>query len=246
MKKDLEGKISVLFRPLESISGKMAKVAEGDLSSENMTKLTEQTRQITERAVNVRENASTTKEHLKTGTDEMEALVRAMDSIERCYSEIAEFVGEIQNIASQTNLLSLNASIEAARAGEAGKGFAVVADEISALAESSGKASQNINQLIVQSQSAVAQGKELVTETAKTIAQGMNDSIRSKEHMDAIVEFVENQQKAIEDINAELKEVADLVETNAASAQENTAISQQLNECAQSLKHMADSFSLRS
>lgn len=357
-KKDLEGKVSVLFRPLESISGKMTKVAEGDLSvvfdedknsteierltdsinetlsslkhyigsisqtvtaisdknltvsvdgefkgsyvqikdgletivsnlnesfrqihietekvldfagklgqttesvaqsacmqnesviqvSDNMARLTEQTKQITERAVSVRDNANTTKEHLQAGTREMEELVRAMDSIERCYGEIAGFVGEIQNIASQTNLLSLNASIEAARAGEAGKGFAVVADEISALAESSGKASQNINQLIEQSLAAVAEGKELVTATSRTIEEGMNESVQSKEHMDAIVEFVENQQKAIEAVNEELKEVAGLVETNAASAEENTAISQQLNECAHNLNRMADSFTLQ-
>lgn len=75
--------------------------------------------------------------------------------------------------------------------------------------------------------------------------KGMNDSAESKQHMDAIVEFGEKQQKAIEDVNEELKKVAKLVENNAARAQENTAISQQLNECAQSLKQMADSFTLR-
>ena len=213
--------------------------------SEDMANLTEQTKQITEHALSVRDNAEITKDHLETGNRQMEDLVAAMESIDRCYGEIAGFVGEIQNIASQTNMLSLNASIEAARAGEAGKGFAVVADEISELADSSQKASQNIDKLIQESMSAVAAGKNLVASTSDTIQQGMNDSVLSKQHMDEIVEFVEKQQSAIEDVNGELKDVARAVENNAASAEENTAISQQLNECAQGLKRLADSFTLR-
>lgn len=213
--------------------------------SENMVRLTEETRQITKRAIVVRDTAETTKEHLETGNHEMDELVRAMDSIDQCYAEIVSFVGTIQDIATQTNLLSLNASIEAARAGEAGKGFAVVASEISSLATSSTQASENIDKLIMESKAAVTTGKELVTATSATIQQGMNDSVQSKQHIDEIVKFVERQQKAIEDVNEELKEVAESVENNAASTEENTTISQQLNECAHSLKQMADSFTLR-
>ncbi len=213
--------------------------------SEDMAKLTEQTKQITERAVFVRDTAETTKEHLKTGNREMNELVSAMESIGQCYGEIAGFVGTIKDIADQTNLLSLNASIEAARAGEAGKGFAVVASEISTLAASSAQASENIDKLIAESQSAVTSGKELVATTSETIQQGMSDSVQSKQHIDEIVEYVKKQQHAIEDINEQLKEVAEGVKNNAASAEENTTISQQLNECAQSLKQMVASFTLR-
>lgn len=213
--------------------------------SEDMARLTEETKQITERAIFVRDTAEITKEHLETGNHEMDELVRAMESIDQCYAEIAGFVGTIKDIAAQTNLLSLNASIEAARAGEAGKGFAVVASEISSLATSSAQASENIDKLIEESKAAVGAGKELVNATSSTIQQGMADSVQSKQHIDEIVEFVEKQQKAIEDVNEELKEVAESVGKNAASAEENTVISQQLNACANSLKEMADSFTLR-
>ena len=92
---------------------------------------------------------------------------------------------------------------------------------------------------------AVNRGKELVETTAVTIEKGKNDSLQSTEYIEEIVSFVEQQQKAIGKINLHMKEIAGMVESNAASAQENTAISQQLGVCANNLMNTADSFTLR-
>lgn len=212
--------------------------------SDDVEQLTAQTRSITERAMNVRSNADLTNEHLKQSEKEMESLVSAMDSIEKCSKEIYAFADEIANIADQTNLLALNASIEAARAGEAGRGFAVVAGEIGTLAASSAEASDNISKLIKESQEAVLRGKQMVSSTSATMKQGVDDSLESKEQIEQIVENVKKQQSFIEDINEEMKKIASMVETNAASAEENTAISQQLSGCSQNLLEMANSFRL--
>lgn len=213
--------------------------------SNDVLLITDQTKEITKCATTVRETADITNQHLENSIHEIQSLVKAMESIDHCYEEIASFVDEIRNLADQTNLLALNASIEAARAGEAGKGFAVVADEISTLAFSSTEASENIEKLILESKTAVAKGKELVDTTSATIEQGMKDSLASKTHIEEIVDYVEKQEVAIKTINENIKEIAEMVESNAASAQENSAISEQLMDCAKNLKATTDSFTLR-
>lgn len=211
----------------------------------DMDSLTKQTQQITEHAMRVRTNADLTNEHLKESEKKMQELVNAMDSIEQSSNQIVAFADEIANISDQTNLLALNASIEAARAGEAGKGFAVVASEIGALAASSAEASENISRLIMESKYAVEKGKEMVDATSETMKLGVKDSLESEEQIDEIVDYVKNQQISIEKINSSLRDVTEVVEANAASAQENTAISQELNACSQSLMDMANSFNLK-
>ena len=76
-------------------------------------------------------------EVLIEGNEKMHELKEAIEDISKCSEEIGQIIGTIEEIASQTNLLSLNASIEAARAGEAGKGFAIVADQVKNLADES-------------------------------------------------------------------------------------------------------------
>ena len=89
-----------------------------------------------------------------------------MNQISNQSNQISKIIEVINDIASQTNLLSLNASIEAARAGEQGRGFAVVADQIGKLANDCSKAAQNTTDLIHQSLDAITQGSSLADDTA--------------------------------------------------------------------------------
>ena len=87
-------------------------------------------------------------------------MVDAMTRINETSKNIENIISEIEDIASQTNLLSLNASIEAARAGEAGRGFAVVADQIRQLAEQSTKSAVDTRELIEGSLEEIAEGNK--------------------------------------------------------------------------------------
>ena len=115
------------------------------------------------------ENKQVTSEMINTIINKLE---RAMEDC-KAVSKVNELTGDILNISSQTNLLSLNASIEAARAGEAGKGFAVVASEISQLAASSHKAANNIQSI---NEMVILAVNEL-TASANIIIEYMNKNI---------------------------------------------------------------------
>ena len=214
-------------------------------ASNEMKKLTDNMEKISEYASSIKENTDSVSTHLTTGSDEMNELVTAMDEIASCYEEIAGFVTEINGIASQTNLLALNASIEAARAGESGRGFAVVADEISALSASSSQSSAKISTAITNSLVSVERGKELVARTDKTISDSAECSAGNTQMVDEIVAFVETQKNSADEISASIGKISEMVGNNAASAEENSAISSNLGECAKSLMDMIAQFRLR-
>ena len=100
---------------------------------------------------------------------EMKAMVEAMARINEMSKNIENIISEIEDIASQTNLLSLNASIEAARAGEAGRGFAVVADQIRQLAEQSTKSAVDTRELIEGSLQEISEGNKAAESAAASI-----------------------------------------------------------------------------
>jgi methyl-accepting chemotaxis protein len=105
------------------------------------------------------------------GNSAGEATKNAMDGITQTTGRIAQAIGVIQEIANQTNLLSLNAAIEAAKAGEQGKGFAVVAEEVRKLAERSGTSAKEIAQHNIEARNSVQRGGEMVSTTVELLGK---------------------------------------------------------------------------
>ena len=230
----------------ESVANVATMQSEAVINASNeMKNLTDNMEQIAELAVSIKANTDDVSERLAVGNSEMNELVVAIDEIAGCYDEIAEFVTEINAIADQTNLLALNASIEAARAGEAGRGFAVVADEIGTLSASSSRASARIQDVIAHSQTSVEKGKELVARTDKTISDSADFSANNTQIVDKIVNYVETQKNSADEISANIRKISEMVEDNAASAEENSAISSELGDCAQMLMNTIAQFQLK-
>lgn len=111
---------------------------------------------------------------IEQNQEKMKQMMNAMDEIHKTSRQVVGIIQTIEEIASQTNLLSLNASIEAARAGEAGKGFAVVADEIGKLALESSKAANNTKELIEISMEEINKGNTIAVSTMDSLKESVS------------------------------------------------------------------------
>lgn len=213
--------------------------------SAKIMEITDQVKESAMHANNANDKAEAVGTELENSNKQMHELLKAMDDITNTSGQIGNIIKTIEDIAFQTNILALNAAVEAARAGAAGKGFAVVADEVRNLASKSAEAAKNTTGLIESSLKSVQEGAKFAEITAISLE---NVVMGTKEIISAIGEISEKtevQSLSLEEVTAGIEQISNVVQTNAATAEESAATSQELSAQAQLLKDQIARFKIR-
>ncbi len=229
---------------LELAEGSTEQTAAVDTLLSTVTLVTEQVEVNKIAANEAHENIKNLAQTADLSNKKMNELTTEMKYMEETSAEISNIIAEIESIAAQTNLLSLNASIEAARAGEAGRGFAIVAEQIGKLAEESAKSAVNTRRLIETSIQNINKGSKITVETAdqmKSMIVGLKDIVKV---IEKVKEASNSQTKSIVNIKSEVTTIADAAQSNSAVAEETSATSQELSAQAQVMDELVVKFQL--
>lgn len=226
----------------EGATDQAAAIEELTATVENVTSISEDS---AESATEAAKSTKASAENAMKGRESMNELTGAMERIMQTSKEIENIIVTIEDIASQTNLLSLNASIEAARAGEAGKGFAVVADQIGKLANDSAGSAVMTKELIGKALEEINRGNQIAETTREAIGDILASMEEFAETASAIAGSSSEQANMLKEIEHGIEQISTVVESNSAASEETSAVSEELSAQATSLKEMVDFFKLR-
>lgn len=190
------------------------------------------------------EQAHAYADEARTSSEEMKVMVDAMARIDDTSQKIGNIISEIEEIASQTNLLSLNASIEAARAGEAGRGFAVVADQIRQLAEQTSKSAVDTRELIEGALQEVSEGNQAAEKVSASLNHVVDGIEQIAQSSKAISTVSRDQADAMNQAEQGVNQISEVIQSNSAAAQESSATSEELSAEATSLDDLVGRYVL--
>ncbi len=179
------------------------------------------------------------------GHAQMKSLMGEMERINETSKKIQNIIADIEDIASQTNLLSLNAAIEAARAGEAGRGFAVVAEQIRKLAEQSAQSAVDTRSLIEGSLEEIEKGNQAAEAAAGSLEQIVTGVKEIAADAKRLSEESTAQAQAMEQAETGVNQISEVVQSNSAAAEESSATSEELSAQAEALNALVEKFTLR-
>ena len=224
---------SDLMANIEELSAKL------DMITSHIDELNETTKSVSDDAMDTKHIMNELLGINEDTKNSVEAIVNQSRDTLNAVEEINSIVRAIEEITTQTNLLSLNASIEAARAGESGRGFAVVAGEIGALAQQSADSAKKISIIISNIVSQVEKSSALSDDLSKNASHQINKLADTQRTMETVLSGVEDISTNTDSIYSEVKSlmlikdsISDSVETLSATSQENAAASQETSASA--------------
>ena len=235
------------------MNGQSAQLHQASLEQNRSTEeLVHEVTHVKERLMDVTESSGQTRvqteeitQQVRGANEHMEALSSAMDDISANAQQITKIAKDIEDIAFQTNILSLNASVEAARAGAAGKGFAVVAGEVKQLAAQSAKAAQSATEMIRNTQSIIQTGVALTADTADSLHAISVVSSQISVISDQLTEAVQGQETALAVMEERIDAISAIANRNLQNAEETEQSSGLLEREAEALKSQVQKFILK-
>lgn len=259
MKNSLSHMIASVKNAVNTISVSASEIATGntDLSSrteEQASALQQTVASMEQIKTTVEKNADNSRQasqlaltatsSAQHGESVMTSVVETMSSISESARKISDINDIINSIASQTNILSLNAAVEAARAGEQGRGFTVVASEVRNLASRSAQAAKEINELITHSVNKVHVGSEQVAQAGRSMTEIVTTITQVNDFMQQIALASNEQSMGINQIAMAVSEMDTVTQQNAALVEESAVITANMDDEAHQLAQLVSQFKI--